>query len=152
VTSLTDQLADAIAKARADAGLKAKVAAVLKEQERDENGRFAGGGGDGPATSPSNPRGDHVATDKDHLEVAREGKVDMIRMGNGTEGIAVTEKNGSATHHYERDEGGKTWRYIGSTAPGASLKDKLTEQPIERPVTNDYLSGMLRGAKTRMQQ
>jgi len=43
VTSLTDQMIVAIAKARADAGLKATIASVLKEQERDENGRFAGG-------------------------------------------------------------------------------------------------------------
>jgi hypothetical protein len=151
MTSLKEQVAEALRKAYTNKpAIERSVAEMLKEQERDERGRFAGG--DGPATSPSNPRGDHIATGKDHLEVAIDGKVDMIRMGNGTEGMAITEKNESATHHYERDEGGKTWRYIGSTAPGASLKDKLTEQPIERPALNDYLSGKFRGAKTRMQQ
>jgi len=44
MTSLTDQMIVAIAKARADADLRATIDSVLKEQERDERGRFAGGG------------------------------------------------------------------------------------------------------------
>ena len=97
LTTLTDQLAAAIAKARADA------APLLKEQERDERGRFAGGGGAEAAAEGrfGDARAAHAAAEAAHRDAAA-----AIRQEGGDKSLALKHEQAARAHDAARLKNG----------------------------------------------